>query len=502
MKIFNREANARGFKLWHSKSSEKHGDRFDYSKAATEFKTQKSPEISIRCTKHDHWFTCTPFNHLRSTSGGCSQCDTEIASSYFLKREEQRFHSWFSENFSDRLELRSKFQGMTEEMSFYCKIHGSISSHKPTYLMNNGAYGCPTCSKNSTGQASRLQESQVLQELASDMPDHVRLIGIRFDEERRKSLVGIFCDTHKEIWTSKETIKRSQHKCPKCGKESIGYAGNKLRRLLERGDKGVPTTIGVMEIEVFGISALKVGVTTRSLEDRYKWHLKNIFFSSKLPEVDAYILENQIHRKFKDLHDLRILKAGMRNKERWSGDTECYLWKAKQEILNFVEEYFRKDIAFDYTKESDLFEVPNFFPRSANRDKNLDNLPISVVGIDPETRLVVREFSSISDAARAGFKNISTILSGGSQRQLAGGLRWMKKKDYENGLALLDRQKIRGNPRKVRCIETGEIFTSITGAAKWLSDQGINVSSSHITSVCKGRRKSAGKHHWEYVGLD
>lgn len=51
--------------------------------------------------------------------------------------------------------------------------------------------------------------------------------------------------------------------------------------------------------------------------------------------------------------------------------------------------------------------------------------------------------------------------------------------------------------RKVRCVETGEVFDCIVNAAK---ANGIN-SPSDITSCCKGRHKTAGKLHWEYANV-
>ena len=51
------------------------------------------------------------------------------------------------------------------------------------------------------------------------------------------------------------------------------------------------------------------------------------------------------------------------------------------------------------------------------------------------------------------------------------------------------------NPRKrVRCIETNIIYTSMREAGR---QTGINAS--HIAEVCRGERKSAGKCHWEVV---
>lgn len=57
----------------------------------------------------------------------------------------------------------------------------------------------------------------------------------------------------------------------------------------------------------------------------------------------------------------------------------------------------------------------------------------------------------------------------------------------------------------VKCIETGQIFDSIKQASEWVTG-GKTTIKSHISDVCKGKRKSAGKHpiiktplHWKYV---
>lgn len=49
--------------------------------------------------------------------------------------------------------------------------------------------------------------------------------------------------------------------------------------------------------------------------------------------------------------------------------------------------------------------------------------------------------------------------------------------------------------RKIRCVETGEVFKNGTLAAK---TYGLK-NSSHICACCKGKRKTAGGYHWEYA---
>lgn len=59
-----------------------------------------------------------------------------------------------------------------------------------------------------------------------------------------------------------------------------------------------------------------------------------------------------------------------------------------------------------------------------------------------------------------------------------------------------NKQKLRDahHTRKVRNLTTGEVFDSIKQAAKK-----YNILETHITRVCKGKRKSTGGYKWEYV---
>lgn len=50
------------------------------------------------------------------------------------------------------------------------------------------------------------------------------------------------------------------------------------------------------------------------------------------------------------------------------------------------------------------------------------------------------------------------------------------------------------NNRKVRCVELDKIFITIMDA-----ERELNVNHENISKVCRGKRKTAGKYHWEYV---
>ena len=192
---------------------------------------------------------------------------------------------------------------MTKPLNFYCKIHQEISSHKPTFLINSNNFGCNLCARESVGKASRLTKQDVLNKHKANLPNHIKILAVIYDKEKQSSGIKIHCKKHGESIVTNGFMSRSEYKCPDCGNESVGYASNRFKELVKKKSMGKPCYVGVMKVEVFGIPSLKVGVTTKTLEERYKWHLKKIFFSTQMTEVEAYILENQIHRRFKKNHD-------------------------------------------------------------------------------------------------------------------------------------------------------------------------------------------------------
>lgn len=52
------------------------------------------------------------------------------------------------------------------------------------------------------------------------------------------------------------------------------------------------------------------------------------------------------------------------------------------------------------------------------------------------------------------------------------------------------------NIQKVRCIETGQVFESVADALKAM---GMDPRNSHISACCRGKRKTAGGYHWQYI---
>ena len=48
--------------------------------------------------------------------------------------------------------------------------------------------------------------------------------------------------------------------------------------------------------------------------------------------------------------------------------------------------------------------------------------------------------------------------------------------------------------KRVMCVETQEVFESVTKAGEW-----CDAPTTNISAVCKGKRRTAKGYHWEYV---
>jgi hypothetical protein len=280
--------------------------------------------------------------------------------------------------------------------------------------------------------------------------------------------------------------------CPKCAKAQIGYAGYRIRKL-QSGDKHVktrPTIIALMKMNIWGIETYKIGVTNqKSLQHRYRENLVKIYYEARLDELDALLLENLLKVKYEKDLDERIKKKGMRDGARWPGDTELFFKRAVKpmfsELKSLVQELSDNDPNY-WTRFKGL-ELPSEDPREVVFRSGVYNLPRKVICLDDKT--IYNSATEVAQVIKTSQGNVSEVCRGG--RQYAKNKRFAYLDDYENG-EIPQFIPLTGNKRKVRCIETGEIFSSI-------SDAGREKGAKKITMVCKGSRKTSGGFHWEYV---
>ncbi|MEC7190506.1 MAG: hypothetical protein VXW18_05340, partial [Pseudomonadota bacterium] len=277
----------KNFSRWLAKAKTKFGENFNYLEAQKGFTTQKGSRVWLTCLNHKHRFRLLPDKHLQSKYGRCKKCSDEAKREKRLAKSREKFFSWFEATHKERLSIVSAFQGMTKPLVVECKVHKSKQPVIPSSFMGQQTYGCNKCAFEAIGKASRLTLDDVLTAVGEDLPNNVTVLSVDWDEAEAKSFITIECSEHgKRRGLQMWHLRRSAFICDACGEGHRGYASNRLSLLVENGEKGADASLAVMEVEVFGIAALKVGVTRRTLEERYGYHLKKSFFETRLFEID------------------------------------------------------------------------------------------------------------------------------------------------------------------------------------------------------------------------
>lgn len=486
---------------WLSRAKDIHAHKFNYDKTLSTFKTYKKNKVLIYCNLHQIEFEVLPDKHLNYKFGGCSRCEVEGKSTALLEKNRRKFLDWFNKSKKSKFIIVSEFQGMTKNLKIECKIHKKITDIIPTTFKNTNGHGCSECAKEAVRESSRLNIETVKNKIGK-IPSNIKIEDVIFDECKKMSLIKFSCNFHgSQPPVRLSSFKRSLQKCKSCGVGGVGFASNRLRELINLSEQGHLIQVGLIEVEVYGIKALKIGVTRRKLEERYLHFVKKIFYQVQLYEIDGYVLENKIKLKFEKHRDNRILMKGMREGKRWSGDTEMFRFSEKENIINYIKNFIEnlKNKKPNYIEELGKMMIPVPFPKRVGRDKGEFVVAREVVGIDPKTNQIIHTFASANEAYRNGYRNVSSIASKNTYRQTAGGLRWFWKDEFD--INNIPNQKPKNIGLSVYCVERNQHFLSAMEAERKLRKLGFKVLGSHIISVLKGKRKLSGGFTWKKSDL-
>lgn len=504
-------------KIWLDACEAKHapGERdFDYSLAQGDFTNQQSP-VRIICKIHQLCFTMGAQKHLTQKSGGCAGCERDARIARELPEHSRKFMEWFNENLASRLEMLTPYVRSDVPIQFRCKIHENISSTTPDTLRVPGATGCNQCSRNATIEGKRRTLDNIISKYGYKMPTHVLIKDIIREERELKDghiktslFIIIDCEVH---GTQKVTYPYISNKytygCPQCGLERKGYTPARLADLLRNPQLDRPTEIGIMTVEVFGIESIKVGITIRTLEERYKWDLRKVHFRWKTTETTAILMENELHRTFRSIADTRVFKAGMRSGQRWGGDTELYFPKHLDRILSFARNLLERyrDGHVDLVDAAKSFEdLPDFNIKVTDRDSLGTIKRIPVVRLDTGEK-----FASIGEAEKAlGLPRSSIRKCIAGLARTTRGIVWCSAEDYEAGnlpsWLNYEEDKSKEIPKvklphkrhhRVTCLETMTSYENATDAARHV---GGSAMSHGIKISCESFRKGSDYHRTAY----
>ena len=467
----------------------KFGDRFDYSLVIYE---GQKVSVKIICPEHGE-FLQKPDKHLHSIYG-CPKCGIAVRATSRVADGGERFIKAFNAQFGNCIELLSQYRSVKDVIVCRCKVHDYEFETTPDSL-NNSTYGCVKCGAEARGLQSRRTTTEFIESALTKFGDQFDLS--RVDYQTNDTKVTIGCSIHGDFQVRPIDFMRSSHGCARCGRLHCGYAENRIQRLEAGIIKPRITKLAVMKVEVFGITAFKVGITARNLLTRYREALREVFFETSLNELDALKLERKIHTKYFRDRDVRIFLAGLRAGARWSGDSEIYREECIPSILSDLKDGVA---AIDAGDASYWKNQPKLVPPILRVRYVRKTIGLKFNKAKPVVRLDTGEvFRSATDAALSigSTQGQVSLVCNGRQGHTKG-IRLAYQSDHEAGRVPNFVSKIKGAnhraARAVRSLDTGLVFATITEA-----EVTTGIPRGKIALVCKGQRKTAGNQRWEFV---
>lgn len=468
-----------------AKAKTRYGDRYDYSRM--EYIAQKI-EVTIGCPNHG-WFQMKPDKHLHSKTG-CPKCGATLRAKNRIKSSRQHFLDNFKTRHSSRLKLITDYVGAKSPITVKCLKEGHRFETTPDNLNFFFEDGCTVCANEERWQKQMKTPEDFIREVQSKYPD------LDFTQTQYRGSdkpISFICTIHGLQKCLVRSFLSSDYGCPACGNEQTGFTEHRIR-CLKSGNplyKPRPTRIALMKMNIWGIETYKLGVTSRTLEARYREALVKVYYETVMNEIDALMLEQLLHMKYQDDRDYRVKKKGMRDGQRWAGDEELYFKRSVKPILADLKTHVLALSEKDpyYWDRYPELQLPREQPRKSKFTKGEYGVARPVICLDNN-----QIYPSATEAARRIGTNqgaLSMVCRG--VRGKIKGFQFAYLDDYEKG-GIPKFIPDKGNRRQVRCIDTGEVFSSLIEAAK---AKGIN--SSKIIMVCKGKRKTTGGLRWEYV---
>jgi hypothetical protein len=473
----------------------KFGKKFDYSRVVEQFQKQKVP-VEIGCPVHG-FLLIVPDRHLHYKSNtGCPKCGINMRAGKKSQTGEKKFREEFSRIFGERFIIVGEYRGSHENILIQCIRHRREFPSTPTNLISGTVtHGCPECLTENRLIPHKIKGKEYAKRIAEKYGSQITVTSS--DYRGMDKHIKAICIEHGPFSVIARTLyHQSIYGCMKCAKLHMGYAGVRLERM-ERGEVNTrrATRLALMEVDVFGIKSYKLGVTYRSLESRYKENVKAVLFETVLEEYDALRLEQSLHSKYHELRDTRVFKAGMRHRERWSGDSELYLAKAVPLIIhdlkNMIAQIEKSN--GDYWSSVPKSMPPRLEIRRVDRLPGVFNQPRPVICLE-----TMKQYTSATAAAKeigSSQGNLTMVCSG--KRGHVKNLHFVYVEDYQAANVKEFVRRTGDNSPKARpviCIDTGEKFPTASAAAIAKS-----TGNGHIVQVCKGKRGYAGGHKWAYL---
>lgn len=331
---------------------------------------------------------------------------------------------------------------------------------------------------------------------------------------------------------SKESHKKADFKCPNCGTiirnkivRSVGRYGLKCPNCsdgISYPEKLVSCLLDFLKVAYIRDSALPW-----SCDKRYDFYIENMSLIIETHGVQHYSSEKVFNKDntrdeaFNDAHKRKLaLDNGIKNYVELDCRNSDFNY-IKNSILNseLVSIFDFDNVDWNQvgknslkSKVLEVCDVYNGGIKSTKKIANMLNLDSSTVtdylgrcaavGLcdyspDRHKQIICVDtgeiYPSLQAVSDAGFNMSQVSECCNGTAKTCGGYNWCFYDEYNPNIYVIKKPKIDNTPKRVLCIETGDIYESLTSVAE------DGFSPSAVSRVCRGQLPHHKKFHFEYI---
>lgn len=186
---------------------EQFGDQFDYSETIY---TAAKESVKVTCRKHNETFVVEARNHLRSKSGGCSECKKEesrLPLKDFIERASEIHGAKYDYS-------RVTYDNLNQKVTIICPLHNEFEQKAAHHL---SGHECKKCGFTKRGKSRRAAVAEGIIERFKTIHGN-KYDYSKVDYQRFHDPVTIICPIpgHGEF-RQEPAVHLMGHGCQKCG---------------------------------------------------------------------------------------------------------------------------------------------------------------------------------------------------------------------------------------------------------------------------------------------
>lgn len=304
-----------------------HGNKYDYSNVNY---VNTHTKVDISCPKHGT-FSQRPNDHLTKRAG-CPPCSGKsyMTLPIFIARAKEIHGDKYDYS-------KTTYDGYEIPTTIICPKHGEFQQKPKAHVLQK--HGCPQCGvevaikKNISNRLTTKQFITAAQEVHGDLYNYLNAQYVNSGTK-----VELICQTHGSFFQTPNNHVSRKQGCPKCADQSrlakcVGRYSPEFFDLHPE-QRNVPAILYVIEMTLDTDHFVKVGITTKSVEERFnRGQTRGVAVHKTILLTKYMSLEKAFNLEQKILSELKEYQYFPNH--LIDGRTECL--KNKPEVFNKIE---------------------------------------------------------------------------------------------------------------------------------------------------------------------